>query len=94
MQVEETYIIEITKLMEYVDNTEGPLIQIVRTHQNNTKSAIVQTARSLRTELQKGTREIKDSIAEKTKERWREKRMHGQFPHSLDEELVDDEQSY
>jgi hypothetical protein len=29
MQLEETYIIEITKLMEYVDTTEDPLIQTV-----------------------------------------------------------------
>jgi hypothetical protein len=43
-----------TKLVEYVDSTEDPIIQSVRTHENNTKSAVVQTARSLRTELQKG----------------------------------------
>jgi hypothetical protein len=54
MQLEETCIIEITKLMEYVGSTGDPLIQIVGTHQNNTKSAVVQTARSLRTKLQKG----------------------------------------
>jgi len=35
-----------------------------------------------------------DSIAEKTKEKWHGKRMHGQLPRSLDEELVDIEQSY
>jgi hypothetical protein len=93
-QLEEAYILEITKLMEYVASTEDPLIPIVRTHQNNIKSAMVQTPRSLRAELQKGTRKIKDSVAEKTLERWWGKRMHGQFPHSLDEKLVDNEQSY
>jgi hypothetical protein len=81
-QLEEAYKTEITKLVEYVDSTEDPLIHSVRTHQNNTKSAAVQTARSFRTELQKGTRQIKDSIADKTKERWRRKRTHGQFPRS------------
>jgi len=35
-----------------------------------------------------------DSIAEKTKERWHSKRMHGQLPRKLDEKLVDIEQSY
>jgi GNAT superfamily N-acetyltransferase len=75
MQLEEAYLIEITKLMEYVDSTEDPLIQIARTHQNNTKPAMVQMARSLRTELQKGTRQIEDSIAEKTKEKWQGIRM-------------------
>ena len=89
MQFEEAYLIEITKLMEYVDSTEDPLIQIVTTHQNNTNSAMVQTARSLKIEIQKGTRQITDSIAENTKERWQGKRVHGQFPHNLDEKLVD-----
>ena len=36
----------------------------------------------------------KESIAEKTKERWHGKRMHGQLPRNLDEKLVDIEQSY
>jgi hypothetical protein len=93
MQLEEAYIIEITKLMAYIDSTEDSLIQIVRTHQNN-NSAMVQTARSLKREVQKGTRQIKDSIAEKTKERWWRKRIHGQFPRNLDEKLVECEQSY
>jgi hypothetical protein len=55
---------------------------------------MVRTARSLKRELQEGTRQIKDSIAEKTKERWRGKGMHGQFPRNLHEKLVDNEQSY
>jgi iron-sulfur cluster repair protein YtfE (RIC family) len=79
MQLEEAYVIEITKLMEYVDSTEDPLIQTARTHQNNTKSATVQTARSLGTELQRGTRQIKDSIAEKTQEKWQGKRCINNF---------------
>jgi hypothetical protein len=57
--------------MEYADISEDPLIQIVRTRQNTTKSATVQAARSLKTELQKGTRQVKDSIAVKTQEIWR-----------------------
>jgi hypothetical protein len=36
---------------------------------------MVQKARSLRIDLQKGTRQMKESIAEKTKERWRAKMM-------------------
>ena len=50
MQAEEADITEITKLMEYVDSNEDPLMQSVRTHQNN-NSAMVQTARSLKREL-------------------------------------------
>jgi hypothetical protein len=68
MQLEGASIIEITKLMENVDSTEDPLIQIVRMHQNTTNSAVVKTARSLKTEMQKGTRKIKGSIVQKAKE--------------------------
>jgi hypothetical protein len=56
-QLEEAYIIEIAKLMEYVDSSEDPIIRIVRTHQKNINSAMVHTARSLKRELQKGTRQ-------------------------------------
>ena len=35
-----------------------------------------------------------DNIAEKTKEKWHRKRMHGQLPCNLDEKLVDSEESY
>ena len=70
MQLEEAYAVEITKLVEYVDNKEDSLIGTVRTHQH-INSTILRTARQLRTELQRGTGQIKDSIAEKTKGRWR-----------------------
>jgi hypothetical protein len=45
MQLEAAHTVEITKLVEYVDRKEGPLIQVVRTHQHNTDSAALQTAR-------------------------------------------------
>ena len=51
-------------------------------------------ARCLKTEVQKETRKMKDSIAEKIKESWHGKRMHGQLPRNLDEKLVDTEQSH
>jgi hypothetical protein len=35
-----------------------------------------------------------DSIAEKTKEKWRGNRMRGQLPRNFEERLVDNEQSY
>ena len=94
MQLEAAYAVEITKLMEYVDTKEDPLIQVVKTHEHNTHSAVLQTARCLKADVQRETRKIKESIAEKTKERWHGKRMHGQLPRNLDEKLVDIEQSY
>ena len=94
MQLEAAHAVEITKLAEYVDRKEDPLIQVVRTHQTNTDSVVLQRARCLKTEVQKESRKVKDSIAEKTKERWQGKRMHGQLPRNLDEKLVDIEQSY
>jgi vacuolar-type H+-ATPase subunit B/Vma2 len=67
MQLEEACAEAITKLVEYADRKEDPLIQIVRTQQHNIISTLLQTARCLKTEVQRGTRQIKDSIAEKTK---------------------------
>jgi hypothetical protein len=32
MQIERAYIIEVRKLMEYVESEADPLIQVVRTH--------------------------------------------------------------
>jgi len=69
MQLEAAHAVEITKLVEYVDRKEDPLIQVARTHQHNTDSAVLQTARCLKTEIQKETRKMKDNIGEKTKER-------------------------
>jgi len=69
MQLEAAHAVEITKLVEYVDTKEDPLLQVVRTHQHNTNSAVLQTARRLKTEVQKETRKMKDNIAEKTKKR-------------------------
>jgi hypothetical protein len=51
MHLEEAYIVEITTVMECVDNNEDPIIQIVRTHQHNTASATVQKAIGLKIEL-------------------------------------------
>jgi len=75
MQLEVAHAVEITKLMEYVDRKEDPLIQVVSTHQHNTHSAVLQTARCLKAEIQRETK-TKESIAEKRKERWHGKRMH------------------
>ena len=78
MQLVATHAEEITNLAEYVDRQEDPLIQVIRTHQLNSDSVVLKRARCLKTEVQKETRKVKDSIAEKTKERWQGKRMHGQ----------------
>ena len=69
--IPETYAVGITKRMEYIENKEVPLIQIVRTQQHDIHPALLQTARRLKTELQTRPRQMRDSIAEKTKDRWR-----------------------
>ena len=51
-----------------VDRKEDPLIQVVRTHQHNIYSAVLQTAKYLKAEVQRETK-IKLSIAEKTKQK-------------------------
>jgi predicted metalloprotease len=70
MQLEAAHAVKITKFVEYVDRKEDPLIQVVRTHRHNIDSAVLQTARRLKTNVQRETRKMKDSITEKTKEIW------------------------
>ena len=84
MQLEAADAVKITKQMEYVDIKEDRLIQFVRRHQHNTDSTVLQTAKCRKAEVQRETK-IKESIAEKTKERWHGKRMHGHLPRNLDE---------
>jgi len=67
MQLEAAHAVEITKLAEYVDRKEDTLIQVVTTHQHNTDTVVLQGAICLKTEVQKETRKIKESIAEETK---------------------------
>jgi len=56
MQLEAAQAVEVTKLVEYVDRKKDPLIQVVRTHQHNTDSSVLQTASCLKTEVQKETK--------------------------------------
>jgi hypothetical protein len=79
--------------MEYVDRKEDPLIQVVRTHQHNTDSAVLQTARCLKAEVQRETK-INEKIAEKTKKDGTGRGCMDKLPRNLDEKLVDIEQSY
>jgi hypothetical protein len=52
MQLEAAHAVEITKVMEYVDRKEDPVIQVVRSHQHYTESAVLHTTRCLNTEVQ------------------------------------------
>jgi hypothetical protein len=61
--------------MKYVTRKKDPLIQIVRIYQTHHRLSSV-TDRNLTRELQRGTRQLKAIIAEKTKERWQGKRIH------------------
>jgi hypothetical protein len=93
MQVEGAYIAETLNLVEYVESKEDPLIQIVRTHQHNTNSALLQTSNNFKKCFQSETKQIKIIITQNIKGKW-EERIQGQFLRSLDEKLVDKEQSY
>jgi hypothetical protein len=65
MKLQEAHIVEVTELKEYEDI--NPLMQIVRMYQHTTNSVTLQTARSFKTELQRGTIELKDGAAQKMK---------------------------
>jgi hypothetical protein len=77
-QIESAYITETTKLAEYIDGSEDLLLQ-VRTYQHKANASLPRAAHTCETN---------------TKEKWGRKRMHGQFPRSLDDMLVDREQTY
>jgi hypothetical protein len=62
MQVEGAYIAETVNLVEYVESKEDPLIQIVRTQQHNTNSALLQTANKFKKCFQSETKQIKNII--------------------------------
>jgi hypothetical protein len=96
MQLEAAHAVKITKLLKYVNRKKDPLLQVVRTHQNNINSVVLQTARCLETEIQRETKKkiIKESIVKKSKERWQGKKMRGHLSRKLDEKLMDIEQSY
>jgi hypothetical protein len=70
---------ETTKLAEYIDGSEDLLLQVIRTHQQNANA-------SLRCTAHKHERNMKGN--------WKRKRMRTQFPRSLDDILVDMEQTY
>jgi len=55
------------KLVEYVGRKEDPLIQVVRMHQHNIHSVVLQTASCLKTEEERGTRQIKDKHSRENK---------------------------
>ena len=57
MQLEAAHDVEITKLIEYVHRKEDLLLQVVRTHQHNTDSAVLQTARCLKAEVEREKQE-------------------------------------
>jgi hypothetical protein len=72
MQLEEAYAVNIMKLVEYVDRKEDPLIQIARTHKHNINSARLQTASCLKTAVQRGTRQTKESTAKRKQKKYGE----------------------
>jgi hypothetical protein len=62
-QLEADNAVEITYMVEYVERTEDPLIQAVRMHEHRIDSALLQTARRLKAEVQTETREVMNSVA-------------------------------
>jgi hypothetical protein len=73
MQVEGAYIAETLNLVEYVESKEDPLIQIVRTHQHNRNSALLQTANKFKKSFLSETKQIKNIITQNIKVNGKEK---------------------
>ena len=71
--------------MEYVNSKEDTQMQKIITNQH-INPEMLQTAGRLKTESQRGTRQIKGQDSrEEDKERWRGKKMRGQLPRNLAE---------
>jgi hypothetical protein len=64
------------------------------THQHNLNLALLQTTNKFKKSFQSETKQIKNIVTQDIQGKREERRMHGQFPRSLDEKLVDKEQSY
>lgn len=94
MPVEGAYIAEVMKLMQYVQSKEDPLMQIVKTCLHDTDSALFPTVNKFKKSFQGERKQIKDLLVQNIMGKWEDKRMQGQFPHSLNIKLVDREQSY
>jgi hypothetical protein len=77
MQVDGAYIAETLNLVEYVESKDDPLIQIVRTHQHNTNSTLLQTPNKFKKSFQSETKQIKNMITQNIKGKWEERRMQG-----------------
>jgi hypothetical protein len=60
LQVEGAHIAQTLNLVEYVENKEDPLIQIVRTHQHNTTSALLQIVNKFQKSFQIETKQIEN----------------------------------
>jgi hypothetical protein len=58
MQVEGACIVEIVKLVDCVEYKEDPLTQIVRTHEHNTNSTLLQTVNNFNKLFQNEMEEI------------------------------------
>jgi hypothetical protein len=92
MKTEGAYVAEVTRLMEYVESKEYPLIRIVRTHQHHTNSTPLQAVKILRNLFKVIYRKEKTHCSQH-KLKWEGKSVYGQFLCSLDEKLVDKEHS-
>jgi hypothetical protein len=60
MQVEGAYIAETLYLVEYVENKEDPVTQIVRTHHHNINSSLLQTPNKFEKSFPSETKQIKN----------------------------------
>jgi hypothetical protein len=78
-QIEAAYIAGTKKLVEYLEGAEDPLLQVARTHQHTANVSLPCAAHK---------------CEESMKETCERKRMHRQFPRSLDDMLMDREQTY
>jgi hypothetical protein len=70
MQIEGAYTAEVMKLMEYAEDDEDTLREIVGRQLHDTNSTPLQTGNNSKKYFQSETKQIKHIIAQNIKEKW------------------------
>jgi len=67
MQIEGGYITEAVMMIEYIESTEDPLIQIVSTHQHHTNSVLLHKVKNFTKAFQSETKQTEKVITQSIK---------------------------
>lgn len=79
LQTKGAYVAKIMKLVAYMENKKDPLTQTLRTHQYSKLKACTVTNFKKSLQNENESKRIRNFVAQSIKEKWKKKRMLGQF---------------